>query len=268
MNELNITQQTNRRTFLQRGGIGLGSLALNALSQTSHAGTAQLAGKLASGGLTNLPHHTPTAKRVIYLFQSGAPSQFESFDYKPGLENLQSSELPDSVRMGQRLTGMTSGQSSFPIAASIFKFAQHGESGTWISELFPTVAESADDGWRVNQWLKKAVLLYFRCNDMRLMDGAPGPFWDKVPTRFEGFGADDFRALGARVVPGAVVRRGAAARFDRRRHWGQGRGAGFGDRPHTPRFPREDRGDGDLHRGGQRSGRERSRDPRGWNSPG
>ena len=72
------------------------------------------------------------------------------------------------------------------------------------------VAEPTADGWRVNEWLKKAVLLYFRCNDMRVMpSGAPGPFWDKVPTRFEGFDEAAFRGLGARVVPGAVVRRGA-----------------------------------------------------------
>ena len=71
------------------------------------------------------------------------------------------------------------------------------------------VAEPTSDGWQVNEWLKKAVLLYFRCNDMRVMEGAPGPFWDKVATRFEGFAADDFRGLGSRIVPGAVVRRGA-----------------------------------------------------------
>ena len=71
------------------------------------------------------------------------------------------------------------------------------------------VAEPTGDGWQVNEWLKKAVLLYFRCNDMRVMEGAPGPFWDKVATRFEGFAADDFRGLGSRIVPGAVVRRGA-----------------------------------------------------------
>ena len=72
------------------------------------------------------------------------------------------------------------------------------------------VAEPGSEGWVVNQWLKKAVLLYFRCNDMRVMEaGAPGPFWDKVPTRFEGFGEAEFRALGSRVVPGAVVRRGS-----------------------------------------------------------
>ena len=72
------------------------------------------------------------------------------------------------------------------------------------------VAEPVDGNWQVNEWLKKAVLLYFRCNDMRVMPaGSPGPFWDKVPTRFEGFDEAAFRALGARVVPGAVVRRGA-----------------------------------------------------------
>ena len=71
------------------------------------------------------------------------------------------------------------------------------------------VAEPGEGGWQVNQWLKKAVLLYFRCNDMSLMSGAPGPYWDKVPTRFEGFDEAAFRGLGARVVPGAVVRRGA-----------------------------------------------------------
>ena len=71
------------------------------------------------------------------------------------------------------------------------------------------MAEPTGDGWQVNEWLKKAVLLYFRCNDMRVMEGAPGPFWDKVATRFEGYGELDFRGLGSRIVPGAVVRRGA-----------------------------------------------------------
>lgn len=71
------------------------------------------------------------------------------------------------------------------------------------------VAEPVATGWQVNEWLKKAVLLYFRCNDMQVMPGAPGPYFDKVPTRFEGFDDAAFRALGVRVVPGAVVRRGA-----------------------------------------------------------
>lgn len=90
-------------------------------------------------------HHQPTAKRVIYLFQSGAPSQLELLDYKPGLQQLAKTELPDSVRMGQRLTGMTANQSSFPVAPSIFGFRQHGEAGTWLSELLPYTARLADD---------------------------------------------------------------------------------------------------------------------------
>jgi hypothetical protein len=97
------------------------------------------------GALPGLPHFAPKAKRVIYLFQSGAPSQFESFDYKPKLSELHETELPDSVRMGQRLTGMTSGQASFPVARSIFNFQQYGSGGTWISELFPHTAGVADD---------------------------------------------------------------------------------------------------------------------------
>jgi hypothetical protein len=145
MNELSFTQHANRRAFLRQSGVGLGALALSALSQSSQANTAGSTGRLASGRLAALPHHAPTAKRVIYLFQSGAPSQFESFDYKPGLEKLRKTELPDSVRMGQRLTGMTSGQDALPIAPSIFDFAQHGQAGTWVSELFPYTAKIADD---------------------------------------------------------------------------------------------------------------------------
>ena len=91
------------------------------------------------------PHFPARAKRVIYLFQSGAPSQFETFDYKPGLVDIQRTELPDSVRQGQRLTGMTSNQESFPIAPSRFRFSQHGESGTWVSELLPFTAKVADE---------------------------------------------------------------------------------------------------------------------------
>jgi hypothetical protein len=92
-----------------------------------------------------LPHFAPKAKRVIYLVQSGAPSQMDLFDYKPELEKYRGQELPDSIRQGQRLTGMTSGQKNFPIAPSMFKFAQHGNSGAWISELMPHLARVADD---------------------------------------------------------------------------------------------------------------------------
>src|SRR5882724_5100086 len=85
----------------------------------------------ATGGLPDLPHFAPKAKRVIYLHQSGAPSQIDLFDYKPALNKLHGTELPASIRNGQRITGMTSGQASFPVAKSIFKFSQHGQSGTW-----------------------------------------------------------------------------------------------------------------------------------------
>ena len=86
----------------------------------------------------------PTAKRVIYLFQSGAPSQIDLFDYKPALEALRAKELPDSIRQGQRLTGMTATQTSFPVAPSLFKFAQHGQAGAWVSELMPHTAKVVD----------------------------------------------------------------------------------------------------------------------------
>ncbi|MGI8978323.1 MAG: DUF1501 domain-containing protein [Pirellulaceae bacterium] len=124
----------SRRQLLQ-GSLGLlGSLALSRLSHGE--------GEPAKNAL---PHFKPRAKRVIYLFQSGAPSQMELFDYKPKLAELRGTELPDSIRQGQRLTGMTSRQSSFPVAPSKFKFAQHGKSGAWVSELMPHTAKVADE---------------------------------------------------------------------------------------------------------------------------
>jgi len=95
-------------------------------------------------GLPGLPHFKPKAKRVIYLFQSGAPSQLDLFDPKPKLEALRGKELPDSVRRGQRLTGMTATQESFPLAPSLFRFQKHGESGATVSELLPHTAKVAD----------------------------------------------------------------------------------------------------------------------------
>ncbi|TWU00552.1 hypothetical protein Pla108_15040 [Botrimarina colliarenosi] len=132
---LSAAQGWNRRHFLQNAIGGLGSAAL-----ASIAGSAR-----ASASPAGLPHHPPRAKRVIYLFQSGAPSQFESFDYKPALAERAGEELPESVRDGQRLTGMTSGQASFPMAPSVFKFGRHGDSGAEISELFPHTAGVADE---------------------------------------------------------------------------------------------------------------------------
>ncbi|HEX4129860.1 MAG TPA: DUF1501 domain-containing protein [Pirellulales bacterium] len=136
-----------RRHFLTQGTVGLGAMALATLLEGEDARGAEMSSSPRAGvrGLPELPHFTPTAKRVIYLFQSGAPSQMDLFDYKPTLEKSRGNDLPDSVRMGQRLTGMTSGQKSFPIAPSMFKFARHGTSGAWISELLPHLPEVADE---------------------------------------------------------------------------------------------------------------------------
>ena len=96
------------------------------------------------GGLQGLPHFAPRAKRIIYLFQSGGPSQIELFDYKPRLKELQGADLPDSIRGGQRLTVMSASQSSFPVVPSKFEFAQRGQSGAWVSDLLPFIAKIAD----------------------------------------------------------------------------------------------------------------------------
>src|SRR5207249_4001217 len=96
-------------------------------------------------GLPGLPHFAPKAKRVIWLFQSGGPSQMELFDYKPRLAELRGTDLPDSIRKGQRLTGMTASQDRFPVVSSIYKFAQHGHSGAWVSELMPYTAKVVDE---------------------------------------------------------------------------------------------------------------------------
>ena len=125
-----------RRYFFSRSATGVGIAAL--------AGLLDRDLKAATGGLPGLPHFPPRAKRVIYLFQSGGPSQMELFDYKPRLAQMQGTDLPDSVRNGQRLTGMSASQSSFPVVPSQFKFAQHGESGAWLSELLPYTAKIAD----------------------------------------------------------------------------------------------------------------------------
>src|SRR5437764_6218067 len=125
-----------RRHFFSRNVTGLAALA-SLLGLPNEA--------ISGSGLPELPHFKPTAKRVIYLFQSGGPSQMELFDYKPRLKEFQGTDLPESVRKGQRLTGMSATQSSFPIVASKFQFAQHGGSGAWISELIPHTANIADD---------------------------------------------------------------------------------------------------------------------------
>ena len=135
-----LRRQLSRRTFLRQsaGGIGLAALS-QLLGNPAQAATAGVP------GLPGLPHFAPNAKRIIYLFQSGAPSQMDLFDPKPELEKRRGEDLPASIRMGQRLTTMTSGQSTFPVAPSLFKFAQHGQSGMWFSELMPHMSKLADD---------------------------------------------------------------------------------------------------------------------------
>jgi hypothetical protein len=128
-----------RRQFFGTTSTGLGVAALSSLLSDDLLAQADL------GGLPGLPHFAPRAKRVIYLFQFGGPSQIDLFDPKPELEKLQGKELPGSIRMGQRLTTMTAGQSSFPVARSIFKFAQRGKSGAWISDLLPHTTKVADE---------------------------------------------------------------------------------------------------------------------------
>jgi Protein of unknown function (DUF1501) len=130
-----------RRHFFSRASTGIGIAALASLLNRDLAAATQPA----TGGLPDLPHFAPKAKRVICLFQSGAPSQMDLFDYKPKLDTLRGTELPDSIRMGQRLTGMTATQASFPTAPSAFRFARHGKSGAWVSELLPHTAKVVDD---------------------------------------------------------------------------------------------------------------------------
>jgi len=133
-----------RRQFFGRTSVGIGTAALTSLlAPNAFSQEANFNPK--TGGLLGLPHFAPKAKRVIFLHQSGAPSQMELFDYKPALKKLHGTELPDSVRNGQRITGMTSGQDSFPVVSSIFKFNQYGKSGTWLSELLPYTGKVVDN---------------------------------------------------------------------------------------------------------------------------
>ncbi|HRG09291.1 MAG TPA: DUF1501 domain-containing protein [Cyclobacteriaceae bacterium] len=133
-------KHVTRRHFLGKLSLGLGSAALGSLLIPDLFSKSE--SPLATLGL---PHFAPKAKRIIYLFQNGAPSQLESFDYKPLLNKMAGQELPASIRMGQRLTGMTSGQSKFPLVGSHFTFNQYGNSGAWVSELFPNIAKVVDD---------------------------------------------------------------------------------------------------------------------------
>ena len=128
-----------RRHFFGRQATGIGIAALASLLSRSAAAETRV------GGLEGIPHFAPKAKRVIYLFQSGGPSQIELFDYKPRLTEFQGADLPGSVRMGQRLTAMSATQPSFPVVPSKYTFEKRGASGAWVSELLPHTAKIADD---------------------------------------------------------------------------------------------------------------------------
>ena len=132
-------QLLTRRSFLGLSSTCLGAAALNSLLNESAIG------QNSGAPLSGVPHFAPKAKRVIYLFQSGGPSQHELWDYKPKLMDMVGNDLPPSVRGNQRVTAMTSGQLSFPIVPSLYKFDQHGESGAWVSELMPHTAKIVDD---------------------------------------------------------------------------------------------------------------------------
>ncbi|HBJ39076.1 MAG TPA: sulfatase [Planctomycetaceae bacterium] len=144
MSPLNeLLARSTRRHFFGRTAAATGVAALASLLRPERLAAATQS-PVVIGGLPGLPHFAPKAKRVIYLFQSGGPSQLELFDDKPLVREKHGSELPDSIRMGQRLTGMTSGQKSFPVVGSQFKFTAHGECGMQLSELLPHTAKVAD----------------------------------------------------------------------------------------------------------------------------
>lgn len=137
-----------RRQFFGRSARGIGAVALSSLLNPrllDAASVGETPGRQGEPGVLARPHFAPKAKRVIYLLMNGAPSQLDLFDYKPKMADLFDKDLPGSIRMGQRLTTMTSGQSRFPIAPSIYRFARHGKSGAWLSELLPHLARVVDE---------------------------------------------------------------------------------------------------------------------------
>jgi hypothetical protein len=138
-----ILPPANRRLFLRSSALGLGGFALGHLLHRDTAAAADKSSALR--GALDKPHHEPKAKRIIYLFMAGGPSQLDLFDHKPKLNELNGQDLPASVRGGQRLTGMSAHQATLPLAGSIFKFARHGRCGAPVSELLPNTAKMADE---------------------------------------------------------------------------------------------------------------------------
>lgn len=157
-----LNKKLDRRTFLTKTSLGLGAIAMGSLlgrqlfGSTPKAAAGSAAG-LEADILKALPHFAPKAKRVVYLFMSGGPSQIETFDYKPKLASMLGQDLPPSVRNGQRLTGMSANQSILPVAPSIYKFNQHGENKTWVSELLPHTAQVVDELCIVKSLYSEAI---------------------------------------------------------------------------------------------------------------
>ena len=144
-NEDHHNKKYTRRDFLTRTSLGMGALTLGGLLGPSPVLGKDLISQMVHSNGSGIPHFVPKAKRVIYLFQSGAPSQLDLFDHKPLLNKMNGKEIPESVLGNQRLTGMTAGQTSFPMAGSVFDFKQHGQSGAWVSELMPYTSKIVDE---------------------------------------------------------------------------------------------------------------------------
>src|SRR6476660_5602823 len=143
----------NRRRFLSKLSLGVGSVALGSLLIPDLFG-----GKADEDALlTGLPHFAPKAKRIIYLFQNGAPSQLDLFDYKPLLQKMHGQDLPASVRMGQRLTGMTADQKKFPMAGTAMNFKQYGQANAWMSDVLPYTVGIVDDLCIVRSMFTEAI---------------------------------------------------------------------------------------------------------------
>ena len=153
----------NRRSFLGKSALGVGGVALSSLlgvncfRKDDNGILTKDTGEGSVKGILKGLHHPAKIKRVIYLFQSGGPSQLELFDYKPTLNKRRGEDLPESIRNGQRLTGMTSGQDSFPLVGSQFGFKQYGKSGTWISDLLPHIGKMADEICVVKSMYTEAI---------------------------------------------------------------------------------------------------------------
>ena len=147
-----LHRKLDRRDFLQKTAMGFGALALNSVF------TGQAKGESMEDQIMRaLPSIAPKAKRVVYLFMAGGPSQFETFDYKPNLKSFYGKDLPDSIRKGQRLTGMSANQAILPVVPPNFNFQRHGKSGTWVSELLPYTAQVVDDLCIINSMYTEQI---------------------------------------------------------------------------------------------------------------